>query len=63
MINELAPVVGDLSRNELLAWVNGLTKTGVSKIEQLGTGVAYCEIIDTIHPKSIPNKGGFKGRS
>jgi RP/EB family microtubule-associated protein len=25
--------------------------------------VAYCEIIDTIHPKSIPNKGGFKGRS
>lgn len=42
MINELNSVVGDLSRNELLTWVNGLVRSGVSKIEQLGTGVAYC---------------------
>ena len=65
MINELNSLaVGELSRNELLLWVNNITKLGLTKIQQLGTGIAYCQILDNIHPKLIPNsKAGFKGRS
>ncbi|PVU84973.1 hypothetical protein BB560_007202 [Smittium megazygosporum] len=37
------------SRTELLAWVNELLQTNYSKIEQLGSGAAYCQIIDSIY--------------
>ncbi|KAH8926026.1 hypothetical protein BT69DRAFT_1317910 [Atractiella rhizophila] len=36
------------SRTELIAWVNDLLDLGVTKIEQLGTGAAYVQIIDSI---------------
>ncbi|KAJ2156901.1 microtubule integrity protein mal3 [Coemansia sp. RSA 552] len=36
------------SRQELIAWVNGLLQTNYTKVEQLGTGSAYCQIIDSI---------------
>ncbi|THH31614.1 hypothetical protein EUX98_g2595 [Antrodiella citrinella] len=36
------------SRNELLAWVNELLQINYTKIEQCGTGGAYCQILDSI---------------
>ncbi|KAK9761237.1 microtubule integrity protein mal3 [Basidiobolus ranarum] len=37
------------SRQELLAWVNDLLHLNYSKIEQLGTGAAYCQIVDSVY--------------
>ncbi|KAI9592548.1 calponin homology domain-containing protein [Syncephalis fuscata] len=37
------------SRNELLAWVNELLQVNYTKIEQLGTGAVYCQILDSIY--------------
>ena len=37
------------SRNDLLAWLNDLSQLGYTKIEQCGSGVAYCVIIDSIY--------------
>ncbi|KAA1472292.1 hypothetical protein DENSPDRAFT_838515 [Dentipellis sp. KUC8613] len=37
------------SRSELLAWLNDLLQLNYSKIEQCGTGAAYCQILDSIY--------------
>lgn len=36
------------SRTDLLAWLNELLQTSYVKVEQCGTGGAYCQIIDSI---------------
>ncbi|TFY64884.1 hypothetical protein EVG20_g5791 [Dentipellis fragilis] len=37
------------SRSELLAWLNDLLQLNYSKIEQCGTGAAYCQILDSVY--------------
>ncbi|KAI0793149.1 calponin homology domain-containing protein [Irpex lacteus] len=37
------------SRTELIAWVNELLQVNYTKIEQCGTGGAYCQILDSIY--------------
>jgi len=37
------------SRTELLQWLNELLQINYTKIEQCGTGAAYCQIIDSIY--------------
>ncbi|KAI9319716.1 calponin homology domain-containing protein, partial [Dichotomocladium elegans] len=37
------------SRMELLAWLNDLLQLNYRKIEQAGTGAAYCQIMDSIY--------------
>ncbi|KAG9076338.1 hypothetical protein FRC06_009559 [Ceratobasidium sp. 370] len=37
------------SRTELLQWLNELLQLNYSKIEQCGTGGAYCQILDSIY--------------
>ncbi|KAJ2898439.1 microtubule integrity protein mal3 [Coemansia aciculifera] len=37
------------SRNDLLSWVNELLQTNYTKVEQLGSGAAYCQIIDSVY--------------
>lgn len=37
------------SRNELIAWVNDLLQINYTKVEQCGTGGAYCQIMDSIY--------------
>jgi len=37
------------SRTELLAWLNELLQLNYTKVEQCGTGGAYCQIIDSIY--------------
>lgn len=36
------------SRTELLNWVNDLLQLNYTKVEQLGSGAAYCQIFDSI---------------
>ncbi|KAG8806462.1 hypothetical protein FRC17_004978 [Serendipita sp. 399] len=37
------------SRTELLAWLNELLQINYTKVEQCGTGAAYCQIIDSVY--------------
>ncbi|KAJ2553895.1 microtubule integrity protein mal3 [Coemansia sp. RSA 1933] len=37
------------SRQELIAWVNDLLQTSYTKVEQFGTGAAYCQIVDSVY--------------
>ncbi|KAI7907789.1 calponin homology domain-containing protein [Cokeromyces recurvatus] len=36
------------SRTELLSWLNDLLRLNYTKVEQAGTGAAYCQIMDSI---------------
>ena len=44
----------NLSRHELLAWVNGSLTSQLTKIEHLCTGAAYCQLLDILFPGSVP---------
>ncbi|KAJ8521690.1 hypothetical protein ONZ45_g1641 [Pleurotus djamor] len=37
------------SRTDLLAWLNDLLQMNYTKVEQCGSGAAYCQIIDSIY--------------
>ena len=40
----------NLSRHDILAWVNDCIKAKFSKIEELCTGAAYCQFMDMLFP-------------
>jgi len=42
-----------VSRGELLAWINKTYSLNLTKIEQLGTGAVYCQILDSIFPGKV----------
>ncbi|KAF1586078.1 UNVERIFIED_CONTAM: Microtubule-associated protein RP/EB family member 3, partial [Eudyptes robustus] len=46
----------NLSRNELLAWVNDCLQSNFTKIEQLHSGAGYCLFTDFLFPDSLPLK-------
>eukprot|EP00741_Cyanophora_paradoxa_P021429 tig00021352_g20687.t1 len=41
-------------RSEALQWLNGLLDADYIKIEQLQDGIAFCEILNMLHPKAVP---------
>ena len=41
------------SRSELLAWLNELLQINYTKVEQCGTGAAYCQILDSVYRMSF----------
>ncbi|KAI8079585.1 calponin homology domain-containing protein [Gilbertella persicaria] len=47
------------SRTELLAWMNDLLQLNYTKVEQAGTGAAYCQIMDSIFNDIHMNKVKF----
>ncbi|EPQ54910.1 calponin [Gloeophyllum trabeum ATCC 11539] len=50
------------SRSELLAWLNDLLQINYTKIEQCGTGAAYCQIIDSIYGDVPMNRVKFNAK-
>uniref|UniRef100_A0AAV2JD55 Microtubule-associated protein RP/EB family member 1 n=1 Tax=Knipowitschia caucasica TaxID=637954 RepID=A0AAV2JD55_KNICA len=42
--------VNNMSRHDMLAWVNDSLQLNYSKIEQLCSGAAYCQIMDYLFP-------------
>lgn len=46
----------NLSRHEMLGWVNDCLQTNYGKIEELCTGAAYCQFMDMLFPGSISLK-------
>lgn len=52
--------MAELSRGELLAWVNDLTNLNLPKVESMGTGAAHCLIIHSIYGDVPVHKINFK---
>ena len=50
----------EMSRSELLAWVNEVTNLSVTKIESMGTGAAHCALINSIFRDVPLHKVNFK---
>ncbi|CAJ0931869.1 unnamed protein product, partial [Mesorhabditis belari] len=46
----------NISRTELLAWVNDTLQSSFAKIEEMSTGTAYCLFTDVLFSASIPLK-------
>ncbi|XP_013790677.1 microtubule-associated protein RP/EB family member 1-like isoform X2 [Limulus polyphemus] len=46
----------NLSRHDMLSWVNGCLQTQYSKIEELCTGAAYCQFMDILFRGCVPLK-------
>ena len=42
-----------LGRLELLGWLNEMAEADYPKIELCSDGIAYCQIIDAIHPNVV----------
>ena len=46
-------------RHEMLAWVNGCLQSQMAKVEELGSGAAYCQLMDMLFPgEKNENIGG-----
>lgn len=43
----------NLSRHDILTWVNDSLQTSYGKIEELCTGAAYCQFMDMLFPGSV----------
>ena len=46
----------NLSRHDMLHWVNDCLQVNFKKIEDLCTGAAYCQFMDMLFPGSVPLK-------
>ncbi|KAI8059133.1 calponin homology domain-containing protein [Gongronella butleri] len=51
------------SRTELLAWVNDLLQLNYTKVEQAGSGAAYCQIMDSIYGDLSMHRVKFDAKS
>ncbi|XP_078041492.1 microtubule-associated protein RP/EB family member 1 isoform X2 [Augochlora pura] len=47
---------GNMSRHDMLAWVNDSLQASFIKIEELCSGAAYCQFMDMLFPGSVPIK-------
>ncbi|XP_054912969.1 microtubule-associated protein RP/EB family member 1-like isoform X1 [Poeciliopsis prolifica] len=46
----------NLSRHDMLVWINESLQMNLTKIEMLCTGAVYCQFIDMLFPGSVPLK-------
>lgn len=46
----------NLSRHDMLLWVNDCLSASFNKIEELCSGAAYCQFMDMLFPGSVPLK-------
>lgn len=50
MMNE-AYFVG---KKVLVDWINNFLEINIEKVEQMATGAIYCNLMDALHPGTIP---------
>jgi len=43
-----------VSRKDVIDWVNDVVITHLTKIEQLGSGNIYCQLLDAAFPGQVP---------
>ena len=44
----------DPSRFTLIKWINNILDIKLERIEQLGAGNVYCQLLDAAHPGKVP---------
>ena len=44
----------NLSRHDMIQWINGSLSTSYKKIEELASGAAYCQFMDMLFPGNSP---------
>lgn len=44
----------NLSRHDMLNWVNDCLQSSFTKVEELCTGAAYCQFMDMLFPGKLP---------
>ena len=42
-----------LGRLELLGWINDIVEADYPKVELCSDGIAYCQILDALHPGCV----------
>lgn len=52
-VHSTSATTENLSRHDMLNWVNGCLKTRYTKIEELCSGAAYCQFMDMLFPGCI----------
>lgn len=55
-VHSTSATAENLSRHDILAWVNDSLQTNYGKIEELCTGAAYCQFMDMLFPGTVPLK-------
>lgn len=43
----------NISRQAVLAWVNDQAQSQLTKVEEMSTGAAYCQLTDRLFPGSV----------
>lgn len=43
-----------VGRKELLQWINSFLKLNYDRIEQVCTGAAHCQLMDSMYPNMVP---------
>ena len=43
-----------MGRLELLAWLNRTLQSDYASVQECGDGVAYCQLLDALHPGKVP---------
>eukprot|EP00111_Clytia_hemisphaerica_P023667 TCONS_00069759-protein len=46
----------NLSRHEMLTWINDSLQSNFTKIEQMASGAAYCQFLDMLFENCVPMK-------
>ncbi|ELU18870.1 hypothetical protein CAPTEDRAFT_180168 [Capitella teleta] len=46
----------NMSRHDMVAWINDMLQANFSKIEELASGAAYCQFMDMLFPGCLPLK-------
>ncbi|CAL8239683.1 unnamed protein product [Gadus morhua 'NCC'] len=49
-VHSTSMTIENMSRHDMLAWVNDSLQLTYTKIEQLGSGAAYCQFMDILFP-------------
>lgn len=55
-VHSTSATTDNMSRHEMLGWVNDSLAAGYKKIEELCNGAAYCQFMDLMFPGSIQLK-------
>lgn len=55
-VHSTSVTTDNLSRHDILSWVNDSLQGNYTKIEELCSGAAYCQFMDMLFPGSLPLK-------
>lgn len=45
-----------LSKSDILGWINSVLGTRLTKIEETASGAIACQLMDALHPGTVPLK-------